>query len=527
MGTGLEQKAVDSSVPAAGAQRVSGCTGRAGLAQPNSVRAPSRRGTYSQLATFALLVCAGIAAVEAVHTVRILTTSAAPRHFPQDYVSKGVWAAYAYIRPLDATSDDIEPTLGAAAKMLHGDPALYASFEHKGLGFIYPPSAPVVLLPVTWATNEALPHGVRMVDLLGRACTCAIVLIALYFLRGQVRGLRTWNLVLVMLLAFFPLRWALCCVNAQTLISFCLAGAVMAYARSNGVLCGVLIGLAACMKPCTFPVLLFAVVRGEWRVVIAALVTAGLLVATSVLLVGADPWVTYGRDVFPLVSGGYTFWGNQSAHALARRWVGDPQIWEFTVPSASVTYFSACAFVVLLACASWPRGRSAAAGWHADPPPQGGRLVSNLDLFRAGDLGIALTLLTMASPIAWDHYYGWTIVLFCVCLAAGPRLAASRVYFVLLGVSYVALATNWIPLTSGRSGPITLLDSPKLFAAALLSGITWHACRRLHSATRNVSVASRSQRRTSMARAACIGSRGLRDGTTTEAGPRTRRCRAS
>ena len=106
---------------------------------------------------FALLVAAGIAAVELVHTVRILMVPVEQRRFPHDYVSRGVWATYAYIRPLDRTSSDISPPLAAAEKVLRSDPQLYAEFNQTGLCFIYPPTAATELLPFGWVARRRMP----------------------------------------------------------------------------------------------------------------------------------------------------------------------------------------------------------------------------------------------------------------------------------------------------------------------------------------------------------------------------------
>jgi alpha-1,2-mannosyltransferase len=438
-----------------------------------------------RVARLALLAAAGIAAVEVVHTVRILMAPVEQRRFPHGYVSKGIWAAYAYIRPLDRTSSDISPPLAAAERALRRDPQLYTEFNQTGLCFIYPPTAAIELLPFGWVAGRAgMPRAVQLMDLLGRICALVTVLIALWFMRWALRGPRDWLVALVILLAFFPIRWALFCVNAQTLISLFLAGAILAYVYSRGTLCGVLLGLATCLKPYLAPLVLFALARREWKVAAAAVVTGSALILTGLLLLGFAPWEAYLRDVLPAASAGYAKWGNQSFLGLARRWAGDAQVWQLVPTSPGVTYFGWCAAAVSLVLAVLPRGYGLATATKKAPDGSTSsaeaRSVPPALLFRGGDIGIAVLLATMASPIAWDHYYGWAVVLFCICLAAGRSLQAPLVFYVLLGVSYVLLATDWRPVAAGCPGPVSLLDSPKLLAAVLLLGITWHACRRLH-----------------------------------------------
>lgn len=433
---------------------------------------------------FALSVLAGIFALELVNTARILATPKDQRRFPQGYVSRGVWTAYAFIRPPDATSSDIADPLCAARRVLRRDPSLYREFDGVGADYVYPPTAAIELLPFAliarWGGDSL---ATQSVDLAGRIGALAILLVTLRFLRRIAVTPRDWALAVVVILAFFPLRWALCCVNVQSLINAFVAAAILAYGGSRRTLCGILLGLANCLKPHLAVVVLFAVVRREWRVALSAVATAAILMLVSVAALGLEPWVAYVRDVLPTMLDGYAVWGNQSILGLARRWVGDPYVMKLVPASVGVSRFGWCASAVLLALALAPRM------WQFRSSPRPGSRTAETDrrayfpppalLLRSSDIGIALLAITMASPIAWDHHYGWTVVVFAVSLAVGRLVRLSTGYYLTLAGSYVLLATDWIPVAADRPGPFSLLDSTKLLAAVLLCGATWYAHRRL------------------------------------------------
>ena len=445
------------------------------------VRGSERR----RLFQLALAAAAGIALIEIVHTARILTTPIESRRVPHDYVSKGIWSGYAYIRPPDATSPDIAPTFRAGQHILHGRTQLYAEFDETGFGFVYPPTAAVLLLPLAWVGDHfGLPQAVRVMDVIGRVCAAATFAIALIFIRGVLGRWPEWLLALVVLLAFFPLRWGLVCVQAQTLINVVLAVAIISYARQREVLAGALLALACSIKPYLAPVVLFAVARGQWRMLAAFFGTAAAVVLLTVGLIGTTALTVYASEIAPRIGDGYALWGNQGMLAVARRWMGDSQEWLLIPVSDGVRAFWLGNVTVLLLLSACPRCRRAGTGRRPAAQSAGEQAAgaNGLRLQRAADLGIALILITLASPIAWDHYFGWVIVLYCVCLAASSATRSTRLFHAALVLSYVLLATDWRPFTAQLSGPVTLVDSPKVFAALLLTGLAWHMCVQLRPA---------------------------------------------
>ncbi len=449
--------------------------------ESSAILAPHRR----RIGYFALVALAGIAVVETLNSARILATPMARRPFPQGYVSMGVWSAYALVRPLHATSTDIAPALRASNRTAQRDDRLYAEFSRVGAAnFLYPPTAAVELLPFGWMLGWAgMARTTQLMDLLGRLSALVLLLLTLWCLRGFLCRRWEWMLAILVFAAFCPIRWALLCVQVQSFINVFLAGAMLAYAHRRGTLAGVLIGLAGGLKPYLAPLVLFAIARRQWKMALSAVATGVGLILISLWLVGTGPWRTYLTGVLPVMSAGYATQGNQTFNALARRWRGDSYAFELSPATPGVTVFTRCAAAVLVVVSLMPRSLRGSTCVNASTALRqehacGVELPGEV-LYRSADMGIALLALTMGSPIAWDHYYGWTVVLFCVCFAAGRVVPIPSRVFVLLGVCYALLGTCWVPMGAGHPGLFSLLDSKMLFASMALLAAAWYVCRRL------------------------------------------------
>jgi hypothetical protein len=434
-----------------------------------------------RLAAFSATVLLGMIGIELINTARIWKTHTGARQFPQDHVSQGIWSMAAWVRAPKSQSTDAAPTLRAASLASGGRGELYSEFRSVGSSYIYPPTAAVALLPFGWIMAlGGEPLATQWMDLLGRACVAATIGVAAAYLSGLMRSRTDWVLGVLLLLAFYPLRWSLACVQVQSLVTLLLVAAIISYARLRRLICGILLGLAACLKPHLALLVFFAVWRREYRVAGGALATGLVFVLGSIALMSWSPWNTYFTEVLPTLSAGYAFTPNQSINGIVLRWRGQPP--EFVIAPVSiivscVTWGATAVFALL---AVWPRistqdGPASTASNSAD------RLLSIPSLLRATDLGIASLAVSLASPIVWEHHYGPAVLLFVITLNLGAKADLRPGFFALVGCAYLLVATYWLPLRVRTSGPLTLLDSPQFFGAVLLLGAAWYAQRRLQA----------------------------------------------
>lgn len=407
-----------------------------------------------------LLVLLGLGLMEVRNSATVLLTPQDSRAFPFDRVSKGTWSTVALIRPLDATSTDIAPALRAAQRFVQRDPALYADFQRAGSSFIYPPTAALTLAPVGWVvTAHGAPRATQWMDLVGRLCMLATWLVGLGILRGVAHTWAQWFLLAIVLAAFYPLRWCLVCIQLQSVLTLLLVLAILAYGGRRTALAGVLLGIAACVKPHLGLIVFFGLLRKELRFVVAAFATALVLIGASVIWLGFDPWRVYFRDVMPQVSIGYGLWPNQSINGAAHRWIGHTTF-DLVPGSVGVRVATLTATILFSALAVWPRPRTTGTG-------------PNARRARCLDLGIALLAITLASPVAWEHHYAWTVVLYALVAAAMARAPMGAAGMASLALSYVLLGSHWQPVVAAGAGPISLVNSVGFVGAVLLLQVSW------------------------------------------------------
>ena len=437
--------------------------------------------SHAKLRFWAFVIMGAMLCIELINAVRIWTDRVSPRVFPYNYVSKGIWSFGAFVRPLDSDSGDFFPPLNVTYNMLHGNPDLYCDFKLEGCIFPYPPTATTELVGFAYlARPPDFSTAFKLADLIGRLCMFGTIAIAAWFLSPIVGNKRHWVLVILILAAFFPIRWCLMCVNVQSFITFFLAVLILAYAKSRNFLAGIMLALAACLKPYLALLLLFAAFRKQCKFIVGAVVTAGILILASIIVVGISPWQTYLFDVLPVLSRGYGYYPNHSINGIAHRWLGHST--EIVVGPKSIivsiaTWMSAIVFIGLSVCPRPIKRLQHHQNIPMPSEPTNQRLlaVQHDVLFRAIDVAIALLAVTLASPIVWDHYYALCIVLFSVCLAINNSTVLNSRFLGVLAGSYILLGTYFLTVKTAVSGPLTLINATHFFGAILLLGSAWYA----------------------------------------------------
>ncbi len=421
---------------------------------------------------FIILVICGMGLIEAVNSARLINEHKVVRVFPHDYVSEGVWSFFAFIRPLDVDSTDFSPTLTAIHRALNGDNNLYADFKLEGTSFIYPPTAVIELGSLGYLIRgDDFSAAFKAWDIVSRISILLTICVAAFILPGITNNRRQWILTVLIFCAFFPLRWSAMCVNIQSLITVLLAMMILFYTLGFEFAAGVIFGLAACLKPNLAPLLVFSLVRRRWRFAGAAVSTALILISASVVFLGVKPWEEYFGRLLPILASGYGYWPNHSLNGLVHRWLGHPTSITVGPESMAVDLITRIAALIFLVLSVWPRPVSA----YQKKTGIGKRW----DLFRAMDISIALIFVMLMSPVVWNHYYAWCVVLFAIFFAAGQEIKFSLWNFILAGLSYILLGTYVLSVKSASSGLPSIVNSTHFFGALLLSVLVWHAQVRL------------------------------------------------
>lgn len=257
-------------------------------------------------------------------------------------------------------------------------------------------------------------------------------------------------------LLFYPIVKGYSLGQAQTWISLLFAGAVFAWLCGWRGLPGALIGLICLIKPQLVLLVVWAVIRREWRFVggwAAVVVPLGLL---SVWLYGFETHVDFARLLLFLSGRGESYFASHSVNSLMNRLLfnGPNLTWDPTHTQIAynpiVHAVSTATSLALIGFALF---------WRV-PGGQRARIV---------DLCIAGLSFTMASPIAYEHHYGVLLPIFAVTLpamAGDPR--TRRGEWAALAAAFV-LSANYFSITKGLADTsLNVLQSYLLFAGATL-----------------------------------------------------------
>lgn len=204
-----------------------------------------------------------------------------------------------------------------------------AGFRDQLGGFIpHPPATALVMRPLVSLDPLAAKRAWTIANLLfAAACAWAIARLAGTDLLGGALALFATGLALANNLAFGQM---------YLLLLLSIAGGLLLVERKRELLGGLALGAMLPIKPFAAPLLVYFLVRREWRVVAGAVASAIAVGAAGVWLAGWEAHRVYVDSVLPALASGtlhdpfHPYW--QSWHSLARRMF----LYEPTLNSAPV-----------------------------------------------------------------------------------------------------------------------------------------------------------------------------------------------
>ena len=263
----------------------------------------------------------------------------------------------------------------------------------------------------------------------------------------------------LLLFTFYPAVKAGTLGQIQVWLNAFFALAILCYITGYETLAGVLLGIMASIKPQYALFVLWGLIRGNRRLVIAMIVTGAVGLVAGIGEYGFATYVDYLRGLGFLSRHGESFYSNQSFNGLAGRFfsVSYPEVFNnlrwrgYYFPPYNVWVFSftqVTSIAILLVALIKGKSRSKEA--------------------RLADFCLMGLALTMASPIAWEHHYGILFPIFvCLWLVLwfGSNVPENRWAKVTFVASYL-VAANFIPIAS-LSAPtyFNILQSYLFFAA--------------------------------------------------------------
>ncbi len=340
--------------------------------------------------------------------------------------------------------------------------------------FLYPPTA----LLITQFIEE------NNIDLLAFSTAATIIFLFLMVAGVVATGLYSYKeykapqlsakeqtavgIVLTLLLfTFYPVVKAGTLGQMQVWLNAFFAISILCYITGHDVLAGIMLGLMASIKPHYALFILWGLLRGNTRLVIAITVTGLLGVLLGMHEFGFAMYLDYLRGLSFVTQHGESYYTNQSFNALAGRLfsVRYPEIFNnlrwngyryppYNIWIFSFTQITSIATLVISLIKTKSQSRE-----------------SKLADFLLMGLGA-----TLASPIAWEHHYGILFPVF-VCTWLILWFGNTPLKNTWIKITFVVLyliAANIFPFAKFVAGGyFNVLQSYLLIAASGMFVILW------------------------------------------------------
>ena len=302
----------------------------------------------------------------------------------------------------------------------------------------YPPTSLVLLAPFKGLTLESFVAYGNMSSWVALFALALVVsLIFIWSCEHYCAPLPLWHypfigaFSLLVTISFYPVMRAFYLGQVQIELDLLMALLLLAWLKGHNGLAGCLLGLICAFKPHLGCLVFGALLRRQWRFVGFFVLTFSVILAISASLYGWQQLFDYVRFLEFLGQRGERFYTNQSLNGLLNRlldkgpilsWIPGDYPHYHCLVRWGTTIFS----IFLMGLAFfWRKGEGKES--------------------HLWDLSVAIVSCTIASPVCWDHHYGFLLPILAVLLPAvskygGWRCAVSMILvFCLCGNYYPIL----------------------------------------------------------------------------------------
>ncbi|MAL77703.1 MAG: hypothetical protein CMN55_01090 [Sneathiella sp.] len=370
----------------------------------------------------------------------------------------------------------------AVEKMTNPDAGLYQTiFFDQNIKFQYPPAS---LLPIMGLVNSGvtwedflsimnITSFISMIAISWCVYRIAIVTFRSYYQHGEFSwGLRfvLFILMLIGTLTFYPIIHAQYLGQIQVILDLVIALSFLLWLEERKIAAGVMIALATIVKPQFGLLLLWAVLRKEKHFALGMFAVLAVVGIVSLIVFGFQDHIDYLAVLSYIGKHGEVFWPNQSINGILNRLLSDVSSleWDFYAyaPYNSFVYAGTLASTIgFLLFGLFYRP-----AWVRNDPGNKDPMISLLDM------ATMVLLLTIASPVAWEHHYGvaWPVVIVLLALIVillRTDKTLPSVLSLVFGIVGCFLVANFFPYAEEvaySTPPINILQSYIFFGGLLL-----------------------------------------------------------
>ena len=293
--------------------------------------------------------------------------------------------------------------------------------------YIYPPFFAILVAPLS-----LLPFHAARLAWLGSDLLLLGLFVWLYLAWRRGDGTDPGRLELALVavtlgLEFLPLIWALAIGQTSLIILALLAGTILCAKREKEAAGGLLLGFAAAIKLTPALLLIYFLLRGRRRLALWGLATFAACTLLAAVALGPAPTIRFFMTVAPAMSGGTSYFLNQSLPGFLDRMAGSDDVSQVALSAQPLVKGLATAGSLCLLAFSYYCFRR-----------RPGRPVGlELDL----EVSAVILLTLVLSPISWTHHYLLiTVPLYTIAAAAIREARPSPVIAVSAGVAFLLIA---------------------------------------------------------------------------------------
>lgn len=237
----------------------------------------------------------------------------------------------------------------------------------------------------------------------------------------------------------FPIKFTLGMGQINIIAVYILLISYYFYGQKKYVYSGLVFGAACLLKPVLSFVIIYFLLKRDWKLILYSLIIPALATSTILLLFGSDSFIYWFTDIIPKLSatvGGEIYY-NQSITGFISRIFFIPEIRKYLIVFTSLPVFL---YPIYL-------------------------LVRKAD----EDLQFSLLIVTLllVNTISWQHHFVWTIFPFIVSVKYAVKLNKNWVW-VFLGFAYLLVSWNFKQPNFFQSFPASFLLSNTFYGGFIL-----------------------------------------------------------
>lgn len=383
-------------------------------------------------------------------------------HLPND-----LWLVQAWFNGRQAGNDSWTPLANALDYVnAHGGAGLYqTTYFASAFQFLYPPTSLVVVR----LTDQLGLLDWHSINEMNRACwplvpaiMSALACLTLAVLHRQGTRLGPMHFMLAAALGiaatllYYPFLIIVREGQIQNALNLLIILSMLFWTLDRKAASGIAIGLVCIIKPQLGILLVWAVLRREWRFA-AALALTGVAVCTaSIAMFGWQVHLEYLDLLGFLSRRGESYIQNQGLNGVLNRmlFIGNNLVWDGThrqiTYDARVHFATLAGTVTLIGLALFYRMRAVS---------------------QPLDFAFALVTFTLASPVAYNYHFGMLPATFILVLFALRAWHVGGKYYWWLA-AVVLLTANRFGITDLLAGSrLNILQSHFFFGLILLIGL--------------------------------------------------------